>query len=434
MDSSSLASRAPSPWSVLASRVPWRPLFGLAGQVFVSGTNFGTGVLLARFAGKEQYGHYFLGFTLLVYMVELQNALISTPYMVYAPRMDEAERRRYAGSALAHQGAAMAAATVLFLFAAACSAAGLLAPNLLPVLFLLAATGGFFMLRDQVRRFCFAHMQMGAAFLCDIAVAALQLGGLALLAWSGALTALSAYGVIAVACGITALGWLFWARAQFEFDRSDFAPSLRRNWQFGRWVFASAVVWGLSMNFYPWILNRFHGAEAAGLWGACFTVVMLGNILLMGVTNYLGPRIAALYAEDGLHAMRAFVWRSNLFFALPLGALCVFLWFFGRPLLVAIYGEEFAPAAGALTVLSVNLLALALAFAFSRGLFAMERADLDFKINFVPLVCLVALGIPLTWYFGLAGAAAGLCAANCAALCCRAAAFAYAAPRPEGSA
>src|SRR5690606_19715 len=126
--------------------------------------------------------HYFLGFTLLVYLVELQNALISTPYMVYAPRMDAAEQRVYAGSALLQQGAAMALASFVFLAAAALSAAGVLDRSLLPVLLMLAATGGFFMLRDQVRRFCFAHLRMFAAFLCDAGVAVLQLGGLALLA------------------------------------------------------------------------------------------------------------------------------------------------------------------------------------------------------------------------------------------------------------
>ena len=61
----------------------------------------------------------------------------------------------------------------------------------------------------------------------------------------------------------------------------------------------------------------------------------------------------------------------------------------------------------------------------------MERADLDFKVNFVPLALLVVLGAPLTWRFGVVGAATGLCVANCAALCCRAAAFMLAAPRTE---
>jgi O-antigen/teichoic acid export membrane protein len=421
MASLSLASRAAA----------LRPLLGLAGQVCVSGTNFGTGVLLARFAGAEQYGHYFLGFTLLVYLVELQNALISTPYMVYAPRMDAQERARYAGSALLHQGAAMAAASLLFLLAAGCAYAGIIDPALAPVLLLLSIAGGFFLLRDQVRRFCFAHMQMASAFLCDMAVAALQLGGLALLAWTGALNALSAYGVIAVACGAISLGWLYWARGDFRVAPVDFTESLRKNWRFGRWVFASAAVWGLSMNFYPWVLAYFEGPETTALWGACITVVMLGNILLMGVTNFLGPRIAALFAESGLDAMRAYVWRSNALFAVPLGALCLFLWFFGAPLLSLIYGAEYAAASGALTLLTVNLLALALAFAFSRGLFAMERADVDFAINFVPLACLLAVGVPLTAQYGLVGAAAGLCAANCAALCCRAAAFVYVSLRLE---
>jgi len=414
-----------------ADRAWLRPLLGIAGQVFVSGTNFGTGVLLGRFAGPEQYGYYFLGFTLLVYMMELQNALISTPYMVYAPRLNEAERRVFAGSALLHQGALMAAVVLIFLGLAALASFGVLSPAMTPVFLMLSLAGALFLLRDQVRRFCFAHMQMLSALVCDVAVAALQLGGIVVLARSGRLDAFAAYVMIAAACGSVAGVWLLLNRARFAPTPSEFWPALRRNWTFGRWVFASAVVWGLSMNFYPWLLNAFEGAEAAGLWAACFTLVMLGNILLMGVTNFLGPRIAALYAEAGLHAVRPYVWKASAVFVVPLAGLCLFLFFFGGRLLGLIYGPEFTAGAPALTLLSINLLALALAFSFSRGLFAMERADLDFKVNFVPLACLVLLGAPLTWQFGLVGAAAGLCVANCAALCCRAAAFMLAAPRME---
>jgi hypothetical protein len=67
-------------------------------------------------------------------------------------------------------------------------------------------------------------------------------------------------------------------------------------------------------------------------------------------------------------------------------------------------------------------------------LFALERADLDFQVNFLPLVLLFAAGIPLVRNYGIKGAAWALCLANTVALGSRAAAFLLAQPRQEAAA
>ncbi len=55
------------------------------------------------------------------------------------------------------------------------------------------------------------------------------------------------------------------------------------------------------------------------------------------------------------------------------------------------------------------------AFSFSRALFAIERAEVDFVVNFVALFIMVTLGLWLVRSFGVAGAAFGLLIANTAA-------------------
>ena len=63
-------------------------------------------------------------------------------------------------------------------------------------------------------------------------------------------------------------------------------------------------------------------------------------------------------------------------------------------------------------ILAVNFLVSAAAFSFSRALFAIERADLDFITNFAALFIMVALGFWLVKAYGPVGAAIGLLAAN----------------------
>ena len=74
-------------------------------------------------------------------------------------------------------------------------------------------------------------------------------------------------------------------------------------------------------------------------------------------------------------------------------------------------------------ILALNLLVTAAAFSFSRALFAIERADLDFLVNFAALFIMVTLGFWLVRAFGPLGAAIGLLGANFVTSAVRAGAF-----------
>lgn len=62
-------------------------------------------------------------------------------------------------------------------------------------------------------------------------------------------------------------------------------------------------------------------------------------------------------------------------------------------------------------VLACNLLVTAVAFAFSRALFAVERADLDFRLNLAAIAIMATLGVWLVHNYGPLGAAIGLLSA-----------------------
>lgn len=425
-------------FQALSRRIPGslagNAILALVGQGFLSLTTFGTGVLVGRACGPEQYGLYFLGFTIVVFMLELQNALISTPYSVYAPRKPAGELPLYKGSILLHQAAICGLALLGFLLAAAVTGLGFGPAGMSAIFLSLSVAGTCVLLRDQTRRFCFTHLQMRTALWGDILVAVLQLGTLGTLYALGWLTPVSAFLISGLACAVAAGHYLFGEREQFSFSFARGVADFSLHWNFGRWVVASALVWGVSMNFYPWLVNYFRGAYEAGLWGASATLVALGNVFILGLHNLLGPRMAAVYAASGPEALRTFVLQSTLAFAVPLAMLSVFIYFAGPLLLSLIYDEAYAPGAPVMFVLSVNLAMLGVASVFSRGLFAIERADLDFQVNFLPLVLLFAAGIPLVKGYGIKGAAWALCLANIVALCSRAAAFLLAQPRQEPAA
>ena len=273
----------------------------------------------------------------------------------------------------------------------------------------------FILLRDYARRVCFAQLRMRTALLLDSCVAVGQIGGVALLAYLGVLSASRTYWVIGAACGLAALAWLIRMRTEFTLRISQAILDLRHNWSFGKWVFASGLLWTLSMNLYPWILAAFHGTASAGVWAACLGIIAIGNPLVMGAQNFLGPRIAHSFAEGGLSALRRFAFRASLVFSGLMIPLCMILLIFGGSLMVLLYGAKYAGNGIVVSVLAVNLLVTAAAFTYSRALFAMGRADVDFKVNFAALFVLLAVGIWLVKAWGPLGAAYSLLIANIAA-------------------
>jgi O-antigen/teichoic acid export membrane protein len=253
---------------------------------------------------------------------------------------------------------------------------------------------------------------MGLAFLVDSCVAVGQIGGLLVLAHWGVLSASRAYWVMGAACAIAALAWLIWMRKGFTLRIGQAILDFGHNWSLGKWIFASGMLWALSVNIYPWILAGFHGTASSGVWAACVGIVAIGNPLLLGVSNVLGPMIAHSFAEGGHLELRRFTFKASVVFSILLIPFCLILLVFGGSLMTLLYGAKYAGNGMVVSVLAVSLVVSVVPFTCSRALFAMGRADLDFKVSFVALFLLLTLGLWLVRAWGPVGAAYGLLIAN----------------------
>jgi len=326
---------------------------------------------------------------------------------------------RYTGSTLIHQLGLSALIIIILVIGGVALSLGIGPQGLAPVVWALVVVITFILVREYARRICFANLQMKTALLLDSCVAVVQVSGLLLLAYLGVLSAGPAYWVVGLACGLAVVGWLIWMRNTFALQLTRAISDLGRNWSFGKWVFASGLLWALSMNLYPWILAAFHGTASTGVWAACFGIAAIGNPLLLGVQNFLGPKIVHSYAEDGAMGLRRFVFKASGFFSLVIAPFCVLLLVFGGSLVVIIYGDKYAGNGLVVSILALNLLISTVSFSLSRALFAMERADVDFYVNFMALFVLFTFGIWMVKSFGPLGVACGLLTGNTAATAVR---------------
>jgi O-antigen/teichoic acid export membrane protein len=396
----------------------------LVDQGIVSATNFATGLIIGRSCSKDELGLYMLGWTLTLIATEISAALITTPYTVFSPTLDTSRLRKYRGSMLVHQCLLSIVFAALISVGAATmwwmgTASGL--PN---VLWSLATVVLFIVVRDFMRRVCFAHLKMMQAIAMDSVSSGVQIAGLLLLARLGYLSASKAYLLLGVASVIACVAWIVKNNSSYLIDTRSWLTDARDSWSFGKWILASGLVWAIAMYLYPWILTIFHGTAATGTWAACYSVVALGNPVLLGLGNYVGPKVANIYAAQGIAGMRKYVYRSSLGFSLLVFPLCVTLAAWGGILVTRMYGKAYMGNSVAVSLLAANLLLSAFAFPYSRGLFVIRLAKVDLFVNLIAIALLFTVGLQFVRIYSVIGAALALTLSNAATLSIRMFAFA----------
>ena len=91
--------------------------WALADQAVISGVNFLTGILLARYLGLEGFGQFTLAWMAVLFVNALQHATIIAPMMSIGPKQPAADLPAYYGAVIVQQ-VAFSLCVFVFLFAA----------------------------------------------------------------------------------------------------------------------------------------------------------------------------------------------------------------------------------------------------------------------------------------------------------------------------
>lgn len=386
-------------------------VMALSNQGICSANNFLTGILVARACAAEQFAMYMLGQTVVNFFKTTQNSLIATPYTFHSQKLSGAALKQYSGSTLAHQAVLSGVAFAGSLLGAA-GAWLWYGADFAWVFVALAFALAFILLRELIRRMCFATFRINDASWFDAVVTVLQLGLMGGLAWAGRLSAAWAYLAAMAACGVVNAWWLRRNRPLFQFQASPILEDWKKNWALGKWIYASLIITLLAGITYPWLLLVFHGPRATGIWGACFGMVNLGNPFQLGIQNYLAPKIAHASARKTGRRFHLYLLKITAVYVGMMLPYCLLFLALGDPLVTMMYGNPYAGQGAVVAPLALNILFASTSYTFSTGLIAIGRADLNFYSNICSLVFLFSAGIWLAWQFGPVGAAYGFLGGN----------------------
>ncbi len=320
--------------------------WALTDQAVVSGSNFVTGVLLARVLGPEAFGMFVLMQALMLYVNSFQGALIFQPMMSAAPQLEGADRDHYLQGVFALQivlsGFLGIAVSVVALFAHVFGLEKLVGLDTAAIAALVAALLAF-QLQDWQRRYYFVQENARAAFANDI----ISYGGQVLLltaaTLNGKLTIASAFWVIAATSFLAfAVGFIS-SRMTPVFSHAR--AVLREGWRTGRdYLMAWQLQW-LGTQGVLLLGATAVGAQAAGGVRAAQNIIGPINILFQAMENVVPVVAARRFAQHGLAALDRYILRITLAGSALLLPILLALTVLSGPLTHLLYGDRYAGSA-----------------------------------------------------------------------------------------
>ena len=391
----------------LLSILPMTAFWALIAQGVLSITRLLTTMTVGGKFGsgsEEQLGYYSNGFAALMVMIAVFEAFVTTPLTVFNQRQRDDQKAIFSGqmlfAALMIIGGIAAISGLLF---------GLqlytqkLKPELAAALIAVACLAPFQLLREFSRRWLLANLQVRASAALEIVFAGLFFIGIFTLISTNNVTAVSMFNALAVINEIGVLGWWIFYRSSFAFglergNSASLSTQLAENVRYGRWVAGENVCSTLTMYFSSWYLTYQLDEAAAGVFFACFTIVMLANPFLLGISSILAPRAAQGFNDAGYPGLFKVLIKFGGVLMVVMFLMSVLLWFAGDRITTLLFPAEYAGyfdkhfgGTNQITAtLGLALPAMGLSYAAAFGLLAAHRPRDNFYSAAMGVIVLVA--------------------------------------------
>lgn len=389
-------------------------ILSLFDQAIVSATAFFTAAIIGRMTSPSELGLYYTTLAIILLVVGIQEQIISVPYMFFAKRFEGRQHAEYAGSVWLHH-AALTAVTMVGLLGAIVFFTLQGSTSLLPGLWALLVAVPLILFREEVRRFAFADLHIGTAITMDVVVSVAQVAGLLALGYFGELTLFAIFGVMGGSCALSVVVWLVLRPAQVEFRPERFRSDWKHNWAFGKWALRGYMLNSSIPYLMIWLVNFAIGPAAAGILGACSSLVGITRVIQSGITNVLTTQASYAFSSGGWPALQRLLLRNTLFLGVTLGGICLVFVATGDYLATLVYGDLYHGAGPTLIALALATLMSGFSVVAGNGLWAIDRARSNFIADICCAVGMIASAAVLVMPLGAFGAALATLIGNTAA-------------------
>jgi O-antigen/teichoic acid export membrane protein len=215
--------------------------------------------------------------------------------------------------------------------------------------------------------------------------------------------------------GLVSIVLLIFRHQDYLVSKKRIIPHLLENFSIGKWLILTNLALMAGVQLYPWIIVSFHGPAATAQFAACLNVLYIVNPLLIGMSNFIGPKTAQAFASGNVGDVGRLVYKGTVAISMVMGCFSLTMFLFGGSIIEIIYGEKYAGNGLVVSILALSQLSLSLTFPINQGLISMGKADVGFKGYLFSLSVTLLFGIWAVNNYGLLGAATSLFFGNLAA-------------------
>jgi O-antigen/teichoic acid export membrane protein len=259
-------------------------------QAVLSGTNFVVAIILMKTAGKEQYGYYSIAFAMSLFLVSLQNAVVTTPLAVLLAGKEGEAKDVYAGALYWGQIIAVVPVSLLGLAVTGILHFSGLGTTQISTISALCFAGIGILLREFSRAYHFARQSTSTVLLLDLTFAA---GYFVLLGvcYPAGITAPVAFVLMGVS---SILSSVVFKEARWKCDWAAIRESYQENWAFAKWSLTGVMVSHLQSYCNLYLTGTLIGTAAAGSLSASRLPMSPLALLQTGWNKVAVPRGAHL--------------------------------------------------------------------------------------------------------------------------------------------
>lgn len=383
--------------------------WALADQALVSGVNFLTGIMLARFLGPEKFGLYTLAWMVVLFFYNLQFVLIISPMTTIGPQHTATKVSAYYSSVLLQQ-VIFACITSVLIFVGGYFL-GISSSQMTKISHLsihLAVAAFFFQFQMFLRFYFFSREQPIVAFIIDLVS---YLGQVILLYWflqtqrledtKMILWIVSGTSLLAILIGIPFLGKL-------SLETKTFFFALARNWTYSKWLFLSTLFQWVSGNSFIVAAGTILGTTAVGALKASQNVVGITHIILQGLNSIVPSQASKHLVSSGKFQMETYLKKTFLYGSALAVIILVPIGLFPKFFLRIFYGSNFVEYGWVIQWYVIIYVLMFLALPFRYGLRTLETTKPIFIGYVLSGLSGLILSSPMVRRFGLLGVMIGL--------------------------
>ena len=366
----------------------------------ISGCNFLTSILLARWLTPDQYGAFALAFSVYLLLIVLYQAIVLEPMSVYGGAMATEMHGPYL-KALFWIQAAISIVVVACLGVSVVITSRLHMTTLQNAFFGLTFAAPLILLMGLSRRAYYIRLSPGPAVFGAAIYSLVIIIGLAVL--RARLSAFLAFGLMGVGALVSSLFLLFRLRNYLDWKLHSAAlrSTWRDHWHYGRWATLSAVFgWAPAYACYPlitWLRGTAGAAELKALMNISAPVIQTFMALSVLILPY-----AAGSQRDRKDRM-AICRNIALIFVAAGTAYWIVMISLKTMAFRVMYGGKYQELIPLLPLLVIESLVWCISCAPTIMLRAMKCPKSVFAANFAATLVFLVVAVPATRAFGIIG-------------------------------